>query len=305
MYTGEIAAAVTAILWAFTSLFFTVASRLIGVGAVNRTRLALALVFITGVHWLTTGSVFPFETEPWRWGILAVSSVAGLAIGDGALFLAFVYIGPRLTLLVMTIVPVFSTLFAWIWFNEILVSREILGMFITIGGIGWVVTERRNPDSEENPYPPEKYGIGIVLALVGALGQTANLVVTKFALTDGYSALSATEVRILIALVMLCLLASFQGELGRSVQKLSNKKAFSFVIAGAIAGPFLGIWFSYIAIQHTRIGIASTIMATPPLILIPLSAIFFGEKTSLRGWVGTLVAFAGVGVLLWQTGEGV
>ena len=144
-----------------------------------------------------------------------------------------------------------------------------------------------------------------MLALVGALGQTANLVVTKFALTDGYSALSATEVRILIALVMLCLLASFQGELGRSVRKLSNKRAFLFVTAGAIAGPFLGIWFSYIAIQHTRIGIASTIMATPPLILIPLSAIFLGEKTSLRGWVGTLVAFAGVGVLLWQTGEGV
>ena len=304
MYTGEIAAVVTALLWAFTSLFFTVASRLIGVGAVNRTRLALALLFIALVHWMSTGSVFPFETEPWRWGVLTVSSVAGLAIGDGALFLAFVYIGPRLTLLVMTIVPVFSTLFAWLWFDEILVSREILGMLITIGGIGWVVTEKRNPDPSENPYPPEKYGIGIVLALVGALGQTANLVVTKFALTDGYSALSATEVRILVALVMLCLLAIFQGELIHSVRKLSNKRAFIFVTAGAIAGPFLGIWFSYIAIQHTRIGIASTIMATPPLILIPLSAIFFGERTSMRGWVGTLIAFAGVGVLLWQTGEG-
>ena len=86
-----------------------------------------------------------------------------------------------------------------------------------------------------------------------------------------------------------------------SIHQMRNRLAALFVVAGAIAGPFLGIWFSYIAIQNTRVGIAATIMATPPLLLIPLSALCFGEKTSLRGWIGTLFALLGIVLLLWNT----
>ncbi len=301
MYIGELAALATAVLWAITSLFFTIASRLIGAGSVNRLRLGLAMVMIALFHWLVTGSLFPFATETWRWGILSISSVAGLVIGDGALFLAFVYIGPRLTLLVMTVVPMFSAVFSWFCFGETLGMLEQVGVLVTLVAIGWVVSEKRNTDAATQLYPPEKYTIGIVLALIGALGQTVNLVVTKYALVDGYSALSATEVRIFVALVLLWVLAGCQGHLVRSIKQMRNPRAALFVMAGAIAGPFLGIWFSYVAIQNTRVGIAATIMATPPLLLIPLSALFFNEKTSLRGWLGTLIAFMGVAVLLWES----
>ncbi len=301
MYFGESAALATAVLWACTSLFFTVASRLIGAGSVNRMRLAVAMLLLALFHFFTEGTPFPFYTEPWRWGVLSVSSVLGLVIGDGALFLAFVYIGPRLTLLVMTVVPVLSAAFAWISFGETLNGRELLGVFVTVVAIGWVVSERRKQNDENSIYPADKYWIGIFLALVGSAGQTINLVVTKYALVDGYSALAATEVRIFVALVVLWFIAGCQGKLVESIHQMRNRLAALFVVAGAIAGPFLGIWFSYIAIQNTRVGIAATIMATPPLLLIPLSALCFGEKTSLRGWIGTLFALLGIVLLLWNT----
>ena len=215
MYIGELAALATAVLWAITSLFFTIASRLIGAGSVNRLRLALAMVMIALFHWLVTGSLFPFATETWRWGILSISSVAGLVIGDGALFLAFVYIGPRLTLLVMTVVPMFSAVFSWFCFGETLGMLEQVGVLVTLVAIGWVVSEKRNTDAATQLYPPEKYTIGIVLALIGALGQTVNLVVTKYALVDGYSALSATEVRIFVALILLWVLGRLPGSPGQ------------------------------------------------------------------------------------------
>ncbi|MCH2183041.1 MAG: DMT family transporter [Mariniblastus sp.] len=301
MYIGELAALATAVLWAITSLFFTVASRLIGAGSVNRLRLGMAMVLIALFHWWTTGSLFPFETEPWRWGVLSLSSLLGLVIGDGALFLAFIYIGPRLTLLVMIVVPVMTALFGWICFGESLDGQEQLGILVTLLAIGWVVFEKRGSAGVSELYPPDKYVIGIVLALVGAVGQTANLIVTKYALIDGYSTLSATEVRIFVALVILWMLAGCQGQLVRSFKQMRNPVAALFVLAGAIAGPFLGIWFSYVSIQNTRVGIAATIMATPPLLLIPLSALFFKEKTSWRGWVGTIVAFLGIVLLLWDS----
>lgn len=278
-------------------MFFTLSSRRVGADVVNRVRLTFALVLIAGWHWVVTGEFFPFETEPWRWGILAISSIAGLAIGDGALFLSFLYIGPRLAMLLMTTVPVMSAFFAWILFGETIGLRESIGIAITLAGVGWVILERPG-NVHSGQYPRERFVAGILLALVGALGQTANLVVTKFALVDGYSALSATEVRILVSMLLLWGWAGARGQWASSLAKLHDRTAMLLILGGAIAGPFLGIWFSYIAIQHTRVGIASTIMATPPLLLIPLSAIFLGEKTSVRGWMGTIVALAGVALLV-------
>lgn len=301
MYIGELAALTTAVLWAITSVFFTVASRLIGAGSVNRLRLGLAMVLIALYHWVLTGTPFPFETEPWRWGVLSISSLLGLVIGDGALFLAFVYIGPRLTLLVMIVVPVMTALFGWLCFGESLDGQEVVGILVTLVAIGWVVTDKKSETDVSGLYPPDKYVIGIVLALVGAVGQTANLIVTKYALIDGYSTLSATEVRIFVALVVLWVLAGCQGKLVHSIGQMRNRLAALFVLGGAIAGPFLGIWFSYVSIQNTRVGVAATIMATPPLLMIPLSALFFKEKTSGRGWLGTCIAFLGIVLLLWDS----
>jgi drug/metabolite transporter (DMT)-like permease len=74
----------------------------------------------------------------------------------------------------------------------------------------------------------------------------------------------------------------------------SDRRAFVALIAGAIAGPFLGIWLSLVAVQNARLGIASTLMALPPVILIPVEFVVFRRRVSSRGVIGTLLAFGGV-----------
>jgi drug/metabolite transporter (DMT)-like permease len=69
------------------------------------------------------------------------------------------------------------------------------------------------------------------------------------------------------------------------------------VLGGAVLGPFLGVGLSLIAIQHAYIGIASTLMALPPIFLIPLSRWFFKEKITPRAVIGTLIALGGVALL--------
>jgi drug/metabolite transporter (DMT)-like permease len=292
---GELAALATAVCWSFTSVFFSIGGRRVGSAVVNRTRLLFAIVFISVFHLFMEGVLFPFGTESWRWGILTLSSILGLGLGDGALFYAFVLIGPRLSMLVMTLVPVFSAFFAWLAFGESLRPIEFVGMAITIAAIGWVVSERRTADPSQEHNPNYLFGLG--MAVIGALGQTANLVVTKYALIDGYSALSATLIRIFVALIALWLLAGWRGEVRSSISKLQDRRALLAIMAGALVGPFLGIWFSLIAVQNSRVGIASTIMALPPVLLIPLTAIFLKERVTLRALLGTGIAIGGVSLL--------
>ncbi len=304
-YGGELAALATAVLWATCTILFTLGSRRIGAAVVNLTRLAFAFCFVSGFHLYSTGSIYPFQTEPWRFGVLALSSFLGLVIGDGALFYAFLRIGPQLAMLVMTLVPVISASFAWFCFGETILPIEFVGIAITVGAIGWVVSEPREAykayrsskgDSSQTDLGDGKL-VGVGLAIVGALGQTANLIVTKYALVDGYSELSATEVRVFVSVVILAGWATVRGNLFRTLAKLTDVRAVLCTALGAFVGPFLGIWFSYIAIQNTRIGIAATIMATPPLLLIPLSAMFLHERITIRGFMGTVLAIVGVGIL--------
>jgi len=70
-----------------------------------------------------------------------------------------------------------------------------------------------------------------------------------------------------------------------------------FTIAGAIAGPLLGVSFSLLAVQRTEVGVASTLMALPPLFLLPLSYVVFKERFGWGAVAGTFVAVFGVAIL--------
>jgi drug/metabolite transporter (DMT)-like permease len=54
---------------------------------------------------------------------------------------------------------------------------------------------------------------------------------------------------------------------------------------------------SLFALQHTEVGIASTLIALPPVFLLPVSWLVFKEKFDWGAVFGTLVAIGGVALL--------
>ncbi|MEZ4642405.1 MAG: DMT family transporter [Chloroflexota bacterium] len=294
MIWGELAALGTAVCWSLTAMFFSYSGRLIGSDVVNRSRLIFAFLFLSLSHLLLEGSLFPLHAEPFRWGWLALSGILGLVLGDTFLFQAYVLIGPRLSMLLMATVPIYSTLFGWLLFGETVSAMELTGILLAVGGIGWVVTEKRSGFSVvEN----KEYKKGLLMGLLGALGQVANLVTAKYGLVDGFSSLSATLMRIFVAMLVLWTLALLRGQVGHSLRQWRNKPAFRAMIGGSIAGPFLGIWLSLLAISLARLGIASTLMALPPVLLIPLEYVVYKRRVSGRGMAGTAVAILGVALI--------
>jgi drug/metabolite transporter (DMT)-like permease len=299
-FYGEIAALLTSACWAFNSVVFTQAGKRVGAVTVNNMRLWAAFPALLLLHQLLFGAPFPFAIEPSRFFHLGLSGLIGFVIGDGMLFESFLLIGPRLAMLLALLVPVFSALLAWIFLGETLRLPEIFSILLTIGGVAWVVAEETAPVAEPASGPPRKHRLGIWLAAGGAAGQAVGLLFSRMGLAGGYSAISATLVRVGVAGLALALLSLGQGELRAQLVKMRDRTAMLQIAAGALTGPVLGVTLSLVAIAHAHIGVASTLMSLTPVLLLPVSHFLFKERITSRAVLGTLVALIGV-ILLFLT----
>lgn len=294
---GEIAALVVSFCWSITSVQFTLAGRRIGSEAVNRIRLVLAVLFLSLTHLLLYGKLWPTYAESFRWGWLGLSGTLGLVLGDGCLFQALLVIGPRLAVLLQTLVPVISAVVAWVLLGEALLPIEISAILLTVSGVAWVVSEREQGPNSPAGKDERQYALGVLLGVIGALGQSLGLVAAKYGLVDDFSALSATVIRMVVAMGVIWLLALAQGQAGATWRALRDKKASLFVAGGSLTGPTIGVWLSMFALQNAPVGIASTLMALSPIIMIPLAHWIFHERSSTRFVAGTIVALAGAVII--------
>lgn len=291
-FVGELSALLTAFLWSGTSMVFTEATTRVGSIQVNITRMILALVFLLvtitafGFDWTMSGG------QVWN---LALSGLIGLVLGDSFLFRAFKDIGARISMLIMSLVPAMSALLGFVFLDETLAPLGITGMLVTMAGVAIVVLERK-PASPAGGHLSAR---GLVYALLGALGQATGLIFAKFALNEApIHGMVATAVRIAAAVVVF-LPAALLFRWYRNPFRIykQDPAAFGFTTAGAVLGPYLGITFSLVAIANTKVAIATTIMALPPIIMLPLVRVFYRERLSARAIGGAMVAVAGVALL--------
>jgi drug/metabolite transporter (DMT)-like permease len=294
---GEVAALLTAFCWSFNSVVFTLAGRRVGSATVNAMRLWIAVPALLLVHWLLYAAPFPFAIEPARLLHLGVSGVIGFVVGDAMLFESFLLIGPRLAMLLALLVPVFGAALAWAFLGETLQTLEIAAILLIIGGIAWVVAEGGGEDGAPAAPPARRYGQGIWLAIGGAAGQAIGLLFSRLGLAGGYSAVSATLVRVSVAAVILALAGLLRGTLRRRLAVMKDRKALLEITAGSLTGPVLGVILSLVAIANAHIGVASALMSLTPVLLLPVSHFLFKEEVTARAIGGTLVALLGVVLL--------
>ena len=295
-YLGELAALTTSLCWSATASLFTIAARQIGSVAVNRTRLALAVAFLGLTHWLILGSLIPLSAEPQRWFWLGSSGVIGLVLGDAFLFQAFIWVGPRMGMLMMSLAPIMAAILALVFLGEMLVPLQWLAILITLAGVAMVVLDPRRPA----PAAGEKtnFGRGLLFGLGAAAGQAVGLILAKQGLAGDFNALSGNLIRMITAGSVIWIIALLMRQAGTTLRSISAQpKVLLPLLGGALTGPYLGVWLSLIAIQRTHVGIASTLMALPPVFLLPIGRLVFRESIGVQAILGTLIAIGGVAML--------
>lgn len=298
---GEVAALLTAMCYATSSVFFTLAGKKYGPLVSNRLRLVIAILLLGITHWIIFGSPIPINAGLQRWLWLGASGIVGLAIGDLFLFQAYVIIGPRMGLLFLSLAPAIASVLAWLILGEKLSLGNIIGIIITLAGISWVVLESNgNHTGKEvgTMLQQKNYLKGVFSGLGAATGQALGVVLAKNGLSDNFSPISANVIRMTAAFLALWLVTIIQRQVISTVQQANKQRSgMSYLLVGAIFGPLLGVSLSLFAIQKTSIGIASTLIALPPIFLLPIGYFFFKERITWGAVLGTVTAIVGVGLL--------
>ena len=303
-YIGEFAALITAFCYAASSTFFTAAGKRLGSQVANRARLVTAVLLLVTVHWIGLGQPLPLDAERERWFWLGLSGIVGLALGDAFLFQTYVSIGPRLGLLLLSLAPALAAVLAWLFLGERLGPGKVLGILVTLAGIIWVVLERRPNGNDGSKLSlvdilhDRHYRTGLLFGLGAAAGQALGMTLAKKGLGDDFSAISANLIRMSMAMLAFWGLTVLQGQVGATFQKIRTApQGLWFILGGSIIGPVVGVSFSLFAIQHISVGVASTIIALPPVILLPVSRFILKEHFGWGAVWGTLLAVGGVAIL--------
>lgn len=289
-HTGEFAALVTTVLWTVTALSFEQAAKRVGSLAVNIFRLSLALVFYCILSLFRSGHLFPDNIDLHGWIWLSVSGIIGFVFGDYCLFSAYALIGSRIANLLMALAPPLATLFGWMIIGEKFSFRGLLGMAVTL--IGIVIVVLRRPGNKFNFHYSVK---GLLLGLGAAAGQAIGLVFSKFGMRDA-DPFTSSQIRVISGTIGFVVLFSILNKWSLLKPVFQRPSTLGFVSAGSFFGPFLGVSFSLMAVKYTTTGIASTIMALVPVLLIPPAIFLLKEKVTWREVLGSVLAVCGVAV---------
>jgi drug/metabolite transporter (DMT)-like permease len=291
---GEIAGLATSFFFAMTAIIFTRAGHMVGSQVTNRMRLLFALAYLIILNFILFHEPFPFSAGSSRWIWLSLSGVIGLSLGDAFLFQSLVSLGPRLGSLLLSLAPIFGSIIAWVFFGETLTPLQIIGIVVALAGIGWVVMAHEEPENTPHGHTRR----GVIFGVLAGLGQALGLVLSKQGMTGDFSPFQANAIRMLAAAIFIWIGAVIQKQAGGTITEVRKQPQVLWLIAlGALIGPVLGVSASLLAVQHAEVGVASTLMALPPVILLPVSYFIFKEKVGWQAIAGTLLAIVGVAVL--------
>lgn len=306
LYLGEILSLAVALSWTATALFADVASHRIGALPLNLIRMAISLLMLSALLWAVTGSPYPAFADGGTWLWLALSGLVGYVFGDFCLFNSYVIFGSRYGQLFMTLAPPTAGLAGWMMLGESLSWKSWIAMAVTLAGIAMSILVRSGGDSHrltlKLPVKGVLYGIG------AGIGQGVGLVLSKIGLEHYAAAVPAdapasfaammpfagTFIRAVAGLVGFFLLLALGKDLGKVKSALKDRKGMTFATLTTFFGPFIGVSLSLMAVQYAKAGIASTLMAlTPVLIIIPY-AVMNHQRISVKETIGTLITVCGV-----------
>lgn len=293
-YLGEFSALLTALFWTVTSLSFEAAGKRVGSLQVNLIRLVIAFFIYSLYLKITRGMFLPLDAGMERWLWLSLSGVVGFVLGDLLLFQAFVVVGARVAMLIMSLSPPVTALISWLMLGEVLTPMNWLGMGVTLTGISLVVLKRERGNGSTRRKITSAYSMkGILLAFGGAVGQAAGLVLSKRGM-GSYDAFASSQIRVIAGMVGFLIIILMMRRWPMILRALRNKPAMRLISLGSLFGPFLGVSFSLLAVQHTQAGIAATIMAIVPVLIIPPAVLIFRERINWKEITGALITVAGV-----------
>lgn len=302
-YLGELISIGVAFSWTATALLSEFGSKRLGNLTLNVLRMTLALVFSLVLFLVVTGNPLPTGVSTEAAGWMLLSGLVGYVIGDFCLFQCYIIIGSRYGQLFMTLAPLSAALMAWVTLGQQMTAMSILAMLVTLAGISISVLGRGEHHKVSLKLPLN----GVLYAIGAAVCQGVGLVLSKIGM-DHYDVAALAEMgvpewlvpfsanfyRCIAGIIGFTLLLYYRSGMAPLREAMHDRKGLTVATATTIFGPFVGVGFSLMAVQYTAAGIASTLMAMTPIIILLPSYWLFHEKITWKAIVGAFISFIGV-----------
>jgi drug/metabolite transporter (DMT)-like permease len=292
---GEGSCLLAASVWAVTVATFRRPIETFGARTINLAKCVISsALFLVTIAALGRGGAL--TAAPFRDVMLvALSGLVGLTAGDSALFAAVGRLGAYRALLLQTLAPVFTAIFALAWQREVPRGTHVLGMALTLLGVALVVAKRSGPDGAA-PLASSRRTAGIVFGVLAAVGQGGGIVLAKAGMGT-LPSLHASFVRLGTAAAGLLLLGLLDGTLRRARELSQAPPALGRVVPAAFMGSYVGIFLMMFGVGQAPAAVAAVLLSTTPVFSLFLDVARGRERFTLRAVAGTLTAIAGIAVL--------
>lgn len=283
---GILAALGSAASWSIGAVLFKQLGDTLSSFAMTLMKGAVSVVLL-GLATLLVGGFSHIPREAYYY--LALSGLVGIALSDTFFFSALKEVSPQSLTLLLTFGQVLTALLAVILLGEALPLQGWAGIAVIVTGIT-IGMFHRSADKGRSSVR------GIIFGLISVISMAVAVILTKKGLTST-STLYATFIRMLAGTVGMLLLGIATKRLGGWVSPFSDMRlAWKFALPVFVI-TFGGFWLAIVAFKYTSVAVANSLIATEPIFVLPMAAIFLKEKVTLHAAAGAGIATVGVIVL--------
>lgn len=236
-----------------------------------------------------------------------ISGLFGVGLGDTGYFQALPRLGSRRTvLLTQCLTAPFAALIEWVWLGTALNFLEVVCIAIILIGVAIALAP-----SDHAIIPSQQFRIGVAASIVAAFGGALGAVLSRKAYaavhaagqhldpgTTGYQRVLGGV--IVPAIIFFSLkrkaFATGVASHGERPAGAANKRRglWPWILANGLAGQTIGMSCFQWAVEKTPAGIVTAVVATTPVVLLPMTRLIDGEKIGMRSLAGAAIAVGGV-----------
>ena len=280
---GIAAAIGSAASWSVGALLFSRLGESLSSFAMTLVKGAISVVLLGAMTLLVRGYS---DIGSQAYSYLALSGLLGIAVSDTFFFSALKELGPRAVVLLATLGQVVTVLLAVVFLGERLPVWGWVGIALIISGIATGVFPEKSQEGKSSLR-------GIIYGLVSVLSMSVSVILTKKGL-DGVSTVYATLIRMLAGTLGMLLIGILTLRLKKWVTPFGNRSlVVRFVVAVCVI-TIGGFWLAVVAFKYTSVAVATSLISTEPVFILPLSVVFLKEKLTTRAVAGAVIAVAGV-----------
>lgn len=287
MGLGEAYSLGCALAWAIAVILFKKSGESLAPFALNFLKNLLGVVLMLATILIIQGAQWPdipASELPW----ILLSGFLGIAAGDTLYFRALNAIGASRIAAAQTLYSPFVIVLSLLFLGERLGLGQFLGVAVVLLGI-FLVTYMRGSASVD----ARVLYRGVLAAVVSVLLMAIGVVMAK-PMLERYDFLWVVLLRIAGGVLGMLLVIAWRRNARELLAAYKRVRHWPQVLSGAVMGTYISMMLWLAGYKYTQASIAAVLNEFAAVFILLLAVIFLRERVTARQVAGTLLAVAGV-----------